>query len=85
MEMIWGKSRDTAIFRWYRPLGSLFQKKKQQIFFHTIDLKYTGGEEAVGDIRICTRIYATMATTLANSGADDASGNHTLYFQGCRQ
>ena len=44
-----------------------------------------GGEEAVGDIRICTRIYATMATTLANSGADDASGNHTLYFQGCRQ
>ena len=28
---------------------------------------------------------ATSVTTIVYSGAADASGNHTLYFQGCRQ
>ena len=28
---------------------------------------------------------AALATTFVYSGAADASGNHTLYFHGCRQ
>ena len=35
--------------------------------------------------RAVMKTPATSATTIVYSGAADASGNHTLYFQGCRQ
>ena len=35
--------------------------------------------------RAVMKTPATSATTFVYSGAADASGNHTLYFQGCRQ
>ena len=34
--------------------------------------------------RAVMKTPATSATTFVYSGAADASGNYTLYFQGCR-
>ena len=35
--------------------------------------------------RVVMNTPATSSITFVYSGAADASGNHTLYFQGCRQ